>query len=98
MSLQSDWVSNIQVIPEIDSPLQNSVLCAPEVQFSPWLSVPKINFANCTEESKTLTKGTILLELKFSQDQLIGIFSNLDQIISQEFLQRNVLNFSFLKI
>ena len=34
MSLQLEWVSNIQVIPEIDSPLQNSVLCAPEVQFS----------------------------------------------------------------
>ena len=97
MSLQLDWVSNIQIIPKIDSPLQDSVLCAPEVQFSPWLSVPKINLANCTEESKKLPKGTILLEIKFKQDQLVGISSNIDQIISKEFLHRNVLNFSFLK-
>ena len=97
MSFQLDWVSNIQIIPEIDSPLQDSVLCAPEVHFNPWLCVPQINLANCTEDFKKLPKGTILLQIKFKQDQLVGISSNIDQIISKEFLHRNVLNVSFLK-
>ena len=72
------FVSNLQVLPEISSDLQDSLALAPEILFKPQY----INITNCAEQPVTLPANTILLSLTFPSPQIMGIFRKVDDIMS----------------
>jgi hypothetical protein len=98
LEIPLDFVTNIQNIPELSSDICNSIAISPCIQFIPQLTIPSVNLANCTtSEHISLPKNSILLTMTFPANQVLGIFRDLKDILSSQQMDRNIVNFSFLK-
>ena len=70
---------------------------APDLQFSPQLCIGVINIANCSDDVLELHPSSILLTLTFSSEQILGIKKELECILNNQQLDRNIVNYQFLK-
>ena len=92
-----NFVTNLQAVPELASELQECIAVAPDLQFSPQLCIGSLNLANCSDDIVELPVNSILLSLTFPSEQVVGIYRKLDDIFSNHQLDRNIVNYSFLK-
>ena len=95
--IRFNFVTNIQAVPELNSTLQESIAVAPDLHFSPQLCITSLNLANCSDEIVELPESSNLLTLKFPIEQILGIFRELDDILASHQLDRNIVNYNFLK-
>jgi hypothetical protein len=95
--LNITFVTNLQTIPTLFSELQDCIAVAPDLQFSPQLCIGSLNIANCSSKIVELPADSILLSLEFSSEQIVGIYRKLEDICSTQKLDRNIVNYSFLK-
>ena len=98
IEVQLDFTTNIQNIPELSSDICNAIAISPCIQFVPQLTIPTISLANCTtSEYLGIPEDTILLTLAFPASQVLGISRDIKDILSYQNMDRNVVNFAFLK-
>jgi hypothetical protein len=95
--LNLNFVTNLQTIPTLSSELQDCIAVAPDLQFAPQLCIGSINIANCSTEIVELPANSILISLEFLSEQIVGIYRKLGDILSTQKLDRNIVNYSFLK-
>ena len=91
------FYSDLQVVPDIESNLDEKLAIAPQIYFQPQLSMETLNIANCSNKSITLPIDAVLLEFCFPTTQIIGIFRNLDSIKNSFKFDQNAVNFHFLQ-
>ena len=95
--LHVNFLSNLQILPEIESDLNENLAIAPDVSYNPQLCLPKISIANCADQQMDIPASTVLFSFTFPAPQIMGIFRQVDDIMSDFALDRNVLNFHFIK-
>ena len=95
--LNLNFVTNIQVVPDLSCDLQECVAVALDLQFSPQLCTGFLNLANCSDDIVELHASSILLTLTFSSEQILGIYRKLECILANHQLDRNIVNYNFLK-
>ena len=93
--LNLNFVTNIQAVPDLSSDLDESIAVAPDLQFAPQLCIVVINIANCSDDVLELHPSSILLTLTFSSEQTLGINRELECILNNQQLDRNIVNYQF---
>ena len=69
----------------------------PDLQFMPQLTIQQINLANCSEEELQLKPDQEILTLNFPTKQILGIKRDLTLLLNNQTMDRNILNYHFLK-
>ena len=92
-----NFMSNLQVLPEINSDLNEDLALAPDILYNPQLCLEKINIANCSDQQVMIEENTTIISFTFPAPQILGIFREVDDILSDFSLDQNVINFHFLK-
>ena len=95
--LNLNFVTNTQVVPELSSDLDESIAVGPNLQFAPQLCIGVINIANCSDDVLKLHPSSNLLTLTFSSEQIFGIKRELESILNNQQMDRNIVNYQFLK-
>ena len=96
-TLSLQFFTNTQVVPEISCELSDSLALAPDLQFVPQLCVQQVHISNCSEEIVELKPNTQILTLNFLTKQILGIKRDLSSILQNQLMDRNIMNFNFLK-
>ena len=91
------FYSDLQVVPDIESNLDEKLAIAPQIYFQPQLSMETLNIANCSNKSIILPIDAVLLKFCFPTTQIIGIFRNLESIKNSFKFDQNAVNFHFLQ-
>ena len=96
-TLSVNFVTNTQVVPELSCKLDENVTLAPDLHFAPQLCVGAVNLANCSDDIFELYPNSQILTLTFSIEQILGIKRDLNSILENQQMDRNIINFNFLK-
>ena len=71
-TLQLNFITNSQILPELASDLDEHLALAPTVEFIPQLSIGEIGIANCSKNIFELHSAVHILSLTFVTDRLKG--------------------------
>ena len=93
--LNLNFVTNIQVVPDLSCDLQECIAVAPDLQFSPQLCIGFLNLANCSDDVIELHASSILLTLTYSSEQILGIYRKLECIRANHQLDQNIVSYNF---
>ena len=74
--LHVNFMSNLQLLPEIDSDLNENLAKA----------LQKSSIANCSDQQVTLPASTVIFSFTFPAPQILGIFWQVDEIILNNYL------------
>ena len=96
-TLRLNFVTNTQVVPQLSSNLDENLALSPDLQFAPQLCIGEVNIANCSDDIFELYPSSLILTLTFSTEQILGIKRDLDSILTNQQMDRNIVNYQFLK-
>ena len=95
-TIKVNLITNILVIPEISSLLEEDLCVVPEAIYTPYLSIQVVNFANSGKSDILLEENTPILSLTFKTKQLVGLFRPVEKILKTHQMDSNIINLSFL--